>query len=312
MSLASHRQLILFVALNAMALPALSQSVERIVYASVLDRAGRAVTDVTAKDVRVRENNVDRRVLRVYRAIEPLDVAVLIDTSQDAEALIPDFRRGLLDFVRAMGDRRHEISVIGFGQRPIVLVDYTGEIRLLEAGVARIAARHGSGAYLMDGIIEVSQRLRNRERPRRELVVITSDSGEFSGHQSQDVIGEVQGSGIVFDAFVVMENAAKNVRPAYEAGIPGRSVPASAKEQPDVERAATLAEATKLTGGHRELLVTAGVLGTKLRELAARLNNQYAVIYEGPPSLTPPASIEIVATRPDLRVRVTGTPQNQP
>jgi len=92
----------------------------------------------------------------------------------------------------------------------------------------------------MDGIIEVSQRLRNRERPRRELVVITSDSGEFSGYQSQDVIGEVQGSGIVFDAFVVMENAAKNVRPAYEAGIPGRSVPASAKEQPDVERAATL------------------------------------------------------------------------
>jgi len=43
-----------------------------------------------------------------------------------------------------MGDRRHEISVIGFGQRPIVLVDYTGEIRLLEAGVARIAARHAA------------------------------------------------------------------------------------------------------------------------------------------------------------------------
>ena len=50
----------------------------------------------------------------------------------------------------------------------------------------------------------------------------------------------------------------------------------------------------------------------KLRELAARLNNQYRVIYEGPPSLTRPASIEIVTTRPDLRVRVMGTPQNQP
>jgi hypothetical protein len=201
--------------------------------------------------------------------------------------------------------------VIGFGQRPIVVVDYTGERRLLEAGVARIAARHGSGAYLMDGIIEVSQRLRNRERPRRELVVITSDSGEFSGHQSEDVIGEVQAGGIVFDAFVVMGNAA-NVGPAYEADIPGRSVPTSAQEQPDVERAAALAEATKRTGGHREVLVTAGVLGTKMRELAARLNNQYAVIYEGPPRLTPPASIEIVTTRPDLRVRVMGLPQNHP
>ena len=53
-------------------------------------------------------------------------------------------------------------------------------------------------------------------------------------------------------------------------------------------------------------------LAAKLRELAAWLNNQYRLIYEGPPSLTRPASIEIVTTRPDLRVRVMGTPQNQP
>jgi len=309
MSPVSPRQLILLVALSAIPLSVSSQSVERIAYASALNRAGRPVTDLTAKDLTVRENNIDRRVLRVYRAIEPLDVAVLVDTSQDAEVLLPDFRRGLLDFVRVMGDR-HEISVIGFGQRPIVLVDFTRERRLLEAGIARIVARHGSGAYLMDGIIEVSQRLRNREHPRRELVVVTSDSGEFSGYQSEDVIGAVQGGAIVFDAFVVIGNA-PNVGPAYEVGIPGRSAPASAQEQPDVERAAALAEATKRTGGHREVLV-AGALGTKLRELAARLNNQYAVIYEGPPRLSPPASFEIVTTRPDLRVQVMGTPQNQP
>ena len=139
------------------------------------------------------------------------------------------------------------------------------------------------------------------------LKVFTS---EFSGLRSEDVIGEVQAAGIVFDAFVVMGNAA-NVGPAYEASIPGRSVPASAQEQPDVERAAALDEATKRTGGHRDVLVTAGLLGTKMRELAARLNNQYRVIYEGPPSLTPPASIEIVTTRPELRVRVTGMPRNQ-
>jgi Ca-activated chloride channel family protein len=308
MSPVSVRQLIVLVALSAIPLSVSGQSVERIVYASVLNRAGRPVTDVTARDLTVRENNIDRRVLRVYRAIEPLDVAVLVDTSQDAEVVLPEFRRGLVDFVRAMGDR-HEIAVFGFGQRPIVLVDFTREGRLLEAGIARLAPRRGSGAYLMDGIVDVSRRLRNREHSRRELVVVTSDSGEFSGYQSEDAIGAVQDSAIVFDAFVVM--GTPNVGPAYEAGIPGRSVPASAQEQPDIERAVALAEATKRTGGRREVL-GAGALGTKLRELAVRLNNQYAVVYGGPPRITPPASIEIVTTRPDMRVRVMGTPQNQP
>jgi VWFA-related protein len=310
MSLASHRRLILLVALSAVPVSASSQSVERIVYASVLDRAGRPVTGIAATDLRVRENNIDRDVLQVSRVVERFDIAVLVDTSQDAEALIPDFRRGLIDFFRAMSDR-HEIALIGFGQRPSTLVDYTRDTRQLEAGVARIFPRSGSGAYLMDSLIEASRSLRNRERPRREIVVVTGQGGELSDRNAGDVSGEVQRSGIVVDAFVVA-GSTRGVGPAFDAGPPEQALPAETSGQPGVERAVALADVIKATGGRREDLVTAGTLGAKLRELAARLNNQYRVTYEGPPSLTAPASIEIVTTRPDLRVRVTGIPQNQP
>ena len=310
MSLAPLRRLILPVALSAIPGSASSQSVERIVHASVLNRAGHPVTDVAAKDLTVRENNIDRDVLQVSRVIERFDIAVLVDTSQDAEAFIPDFRRGLLVFFGAMSDR-HEIALIGFGQRPSTLVDYTRDTRRLEVGVARVFAQRGSGAYLMDSIIETARRLRTRERPRREVVVITSEGRELSDRNSGDVSGEVQHSGIILDAFVVV-GTQQGVRPAFEAGTPERALPGAITDQPAHERAVALADVIKGTGGRRENLVTAGALGARLRELAARLNNQYRVIYEGPPSLTPPASIEIVATRPDLRVRVTGIPQNLP
>ena len=309
MSVAPHRRLILLVALSAIPASASSQSIERIVYAGVLDRAGRPVTDIAARDLTVRENNIERHVLRVSRSIDRFDIAVLVDTSQDAEASIPDFRRGLLDFFRAMGDR-HEIALIGFGRRPNILVDYTRDPGSLQAGVARIVAESGSGAYLMDSIIETSRSLRSRERPRREVVVITSEGRELSDRDSGDVLGEVQRSGIVLDAFVVV-GTARGVQPAFEAGPPGQAFPAATPDQPALERAVALAEVSKRTGGRRENLVTAGALGAKLRELAARLNNRYRVIYEGPPRLTPPASIEIVTTRPDVRVQVTGMPQNQ-
>ena len=310
MSLALHRRLILLVGLSVISASVSSQSIERIVYASVLDRAERPVTAVAASDLIVRENNVERHVLQVSRAMEPLDIAVLVDTSQDAEAFVPDFRRALLDSLRPMSDR-HEIALITFGQRPRTVVDYTRDQQRLATGVAHIAAQHGSGAYLMDGLIEASRSLRTRERPRREVIVITSEGGELSDRHSADVFGEVQGSGVTVYAFVVMASR-QGTLPAFEAGTRERPLPPSTPDQPELERAVALAAVIRETGGHREDLVTAGLLGAKLRELAVRLNNQYRVIYEAPPRLTAPASIEIVTTRPDLRVQVMGMPQNLP
>ncbi len=146
---------------------------------------------------------------------------------------------------------------------------------------------------------------------RAEHPVTGVAAGELSDRNAGDVSGEVQRSGIVVDAFVVA-GSTRGVGPAFDAGRPGQTLTAETSGQPGIEHAVALAEVIKSTGGRREDLVTAGTLGAKLRELAARLNNQYRVIYEGPPSLTAPASIEIVTTRPDLRVRVTGIPENQP
>ena len=310
MSPAPHRRFILLAALSAIPVTASTQSVDRIVYASVIDRAGRPVTAVAAADLIVRENKIDRVVLQVDRATERFDIAVLVDTSQDADAFLPDFRRGLVEFVRAIGDR-HEVAVMSFGGRPRVLVDYTHDPTALQSGVGRLAVSRGSGAYLMDSLVDASLGLEIREHPRREVIVITSEGREFSERVSSEVVGEVQRSGVSVDAFVVV-GTHQVVGPAFESGPPGLPSPAAAQEQSDVERAAALADVIKLTNGRRENLPTSRTLGEKLRELAVRLNTQYRVIYEGPPRLTPPASIEIVTRRPDLRVRVTGIPQNRP
>ena len=62
--------ILLLAALSATLIPdpARGQSVERIVYATVLDRAGAPVADLAASDFVVRENNVEREVLRISPA----------------------------------------------------------------------------------------------------------------------------------------------------------------------------------------------------------------------------------------------------
>src|SRR5262245_19563960 len=189
------------------------QSVERTVYASVLDQAGAPVTDLAVRDFVVRENSSDREVLRVSLATEPLELAVLVDTSQAVEPFITDLRRGLTEFLTAIGTR-HEIALIGFGERPKALVEYTRDLKRLTDGANRLFAQTGSGAYLMDALIDVSRGLRKRENTRRSIVVIASEGPEFSNRLSRDVLDEARESGVRIDAFVITDRPSSELSPS--------------------------------------------------------------------------------------------------
>src|SRR3989442_5750291 len=151
-----------------------AQTEERIIYASVVDQAGAPVTALTASDFIVREEGVQREILRVAPAADALWIAVLIDTSQAMEPYVSDLRRALRGFINRMAGE-HELALVAFGERPTVLVDYTRDPGRLEAGIDRVFAQSGSGAYLLDAIVEVSRGLLEREGTRLAIVVITAE-----------------------------------------------------------------------------------------------------------------------------------------
>ena len=111
---------------------------------------------LTAADFVVRENGLAREILRVSPATDSLQVAVLIDNSQEVRNDLIDLRQGLRGFVNQI-DRRHEVALIGFGGPPTVLVDYTRDLKRLETGISRLFARPGTGSYLLTAIIETSR-----------------------------------------------------------------------------------------------------------------------------------------------------------
>jgi Ca-activated chloride channel homolog len=282
--------------------PGSSQSVERVLDVSALNRSGRPVANLSPKDIIVRENNITRNVLGVSQVAESFDIAVMVDTSQGAEPFVRDFRQALTDFFRAMGDR-HQIALIGFGQRPAVLVNYTNDPGSLQGGLSRVFAQSDSGAYLMEALMDVSQDLRRRENPRRVAIVISTEGAEFANRYAREVVGDVLASDLVLDAFVV--RARSGVARAQEpATARVGATPPSFPDQNATERAAALDEAAELTGGRVEHLDTSMLLGSRLRELASEFNNQYRVTYEGTrPTASSRSSIQVQATRADVRVR---------
>lgn len=262
---------------------------QRSIYASVLDKGGGPVGSLMASDFIVREDGIQREVLRAVKADDPLQIAVLVDTSQAAERYVSDIRRALKGFVQEMAGR-HEIALIGFGERPTVLAEYTSDPERLDAGIGRLFARSGSGAYALDAIVEASRGLRLREGARHVIVLITTEGPEFSNRFHEQVLDELRTSATL-QSFVLTRRGG--------AGLDdGRR-----------QRELTVAKGTILTGGRREHLLTSMALPDRLRSLANELSNQYRVDYAAPAALIPPEEVEVNVKRADLTVRAPRVPR---
>src|SRR5262249_46778152 len=129
---------------------------ERVMYVSVVNNAGEPVEGLGPDTFVVREDGVRREVLRVSRATEPIQIALLVDNSAAAADHIVHIRAGLTAFVDAM-HREHDIALIGLADRPTILVDYTRNRELLLRGIGRVFGMAGSGVTIVDARVEAGR-----------------------------------------------------------------------------------------------------------------------------------------------------------
>jgi VWFA-related protein len=268
---------------NPEARPAASEARTRDVYVSVLDAKDAPVTGLTAADFAVREDGVPREVLKASPATAPMQVMVLIDDSQSATEAIPRIREGLTAFVDKLTGRA-EIGLVTVGERPTSLVSYTSDEPPLKKGIGRIFARTGAGAYLLEGLLEVSRGLERRHAERPVIVAITMEGPEFSNLDYRQVLKAIESSGAALHVLAV-------------------GTPSSSTDDEMRNRNMTLAEGTERTGGRRDQLLADLFLPEALPRLADELLNQYVVTYGRPDTLIPPEKIRVSVTRPGVTAR---------
>ncbi len=156
---------------------------ERTLFVSAVDKDGEPVSGLEPDAFVVREDGVRREVLRVSRATEPIDIALLVDNSAAARDDITFLREGLSKFVAKMATGNN-IAVVALADRPTILVDYTNDTKRLSDAVGRLFSMSQSGMTLLDAIIETSQGLGRRETPRAVIVPVITDGIEFTNRYS--------------------------------------------------------------------------------------------------------------------------------
>jgi VWFA-related protein len=269
-----------------------AQANQKSIFVSVIDDRGQPVPDLGPADFIVKEDNVGREVLNVRAADEPMQIALLVDTSQAARNDISHMRTALPPFVAALtaptdSGRKNQIALIGFGERPTVLTEYTSNPAELQKGINRIWAQQGSGPYFVDAVYEVVEAFKKREAMRPVIVAVVAEGREFSYRQYDQVLGPLRASGAPLYALMI--------------GTPSSSISDEARN-----RNIVLDEGTRDTGGRRDQLLAPSALADRLALLANQLTHQYKVTYARPESLIPPERITVAAARPGLTAR--GTP----
>ena len=291
----TNRRIFLAASLVALAIVArpgrlAAQAVQRSLYVSVLNKAGQPVPGLGPADFIVREDNVAREVLKVGPAEEPMQIALLVDNSQASRDNIGHMRQALPAFLAALTPAdsgvKHEISIIAVGERPTILTAYTTSRVALQKGTDRLWAQSGSGAYLLDAIIEVCQGLKKRGAARPVIVAVTIEGPDFSSRQHDQVLDPLHASGAALHVIAIGQ-------------------PAAGSSDEVRERNIVLDEGPRTTGGRREQLLTSMALGGALTALADELLHQYRVTYARPASLIPPEHVTVASSTPGLTSRGT-------
>jgi hypothetical protein len=268
-----------------LAVPSGAQTIEREMFVTVLDQADKPVLSLGVPDFVVREDGRTREVLRARRAADAIDIALLVDTSQDLGNQVNDVRKGLEAFIAQMRPQA-QISIVSLGDRPTIYTDYTNSEEQLAKGVGRIFPIQGAGAYVLDAVGEVLKGLDKRKPERSAVVVVYAGGREFSNGMYEPLIAGLKARGAALHVVAI-----------------GARTPPDAQTTEGRNRELLFDRGTTDTGGRRENILTSMATADALGRLAEELLGQYRITFARPDALIPPEKTEVAVRPAGLKAR---------
>ena len=194
---------------------------ERVMYASVVDNKGAPVTNVTAKDLIVREDGQAREILNIAKDEDPLQIALLVDNSVSMRDKLSDLRKSVAAFISSLRPGV-QVALLTLAERPTIVVNYTSDHAALLKGVDKIVS-YEAGNYVLDGIAEAAEGLMKRPGVRSIMVVVTGMGPELSYRHYSDALRPLRESGASLHAIMVTGPSIEEAMRAAERGNPGDS-----------------------------------------------------------------------------------------
>lgn len=282
---------VVLVASTAIGLPA--QAGRRTLYVTARGADGAAVTELKAADLVIREGGQERRIIKVEPSRGTLQIAVAVE-----ELLAPDddIRRSVANFIDHVRESGR-VALYLVGRRSEQRVNYTAEIVPFAAAINKFPVRGAAPGDIVQAVHEIARAQRSREG-RRAIVVLGLEGAQPSSVTAEGVIEQLRAASSVLYAATLAGGNSSTVPAGATSG--GRRLDLEGQVS-GLERDRMFAEATRQSGGiHVSFQRTAGMFPA-LERIAAELNNQFVVSYEG--DVMSDGTVTVAASRAGLTVR---------
>jgi Ca-activated chloride channel family protein len=224
---------------------------------TVTDPMNRLVTGLEKENFVVYDNNIGQTIKYFSSEDAPLTIGIIFDLSGSMSSKFVRARKALTEFLRT-SNPQDEFFVVGFNDRPAVIVDYTSDPDDVEARMVMLKPENRTA--LIDAVYLGVDHLRQAKYDRKALLII-SDGGD---NRSRYTEGELRR--------VVRESDVQ----IYSIGIFDNYAPTTEEQLGPV----LLKEICEMTGGRLfEVGGDVGDLQDIATRISAELRNQYVLGY---------------------------------
>jgi Ca-activated chloride channel family protein len=176
-------------------------------YTSVLDRQGRPVEGLQAKDFTVVEDGVRQDVARFEKVTNlPIHAAVALDVSASMVDKLDQSREAAMRFLEQALKPKDRGAIVTFNDRPNLVVKFTKDVTTLAGGLAGLKAERGTALY--DTII-FSLFYFNGVKGQRAVLLLSDGKDEGSRFGWEDALDSARRAGVAIYAIGLGEELEK-------------------------------------------------------------------------------------------------------
>lgn len=307
---------------------------------SVSDREGRYITGLKEKDFTLYQDGVKQNITFFATYDEPLNIALLLDTSGSTQDSLEKIKDAAKDFIELLNPN-DQCLLATFDSQVKILNPLTSNRQTLKSSLGKIQTAMRDGTLLHSAVDQIARNSFNDAQGRKVILILSDGKDLGSSITKTQMLSQLEESDVLiysifyktgesFDKLVISSDGTvkegkegkKNIKSAkkprkkskgYSVFIPAQTDQPNEVEielrekKADLEAVNSLKEIADTTAG-RFYLSDTPKLREVFKKVAGELRQQYRLGYRSKDAANNAATHDIVVKveRPDMTVRARG------
>ncbi len=152
----------------------------------VSDRQGRYISGLKAADFTLYEDRVKQPIDFFADTEEPINVALLLDTSKSTTMVLDDIKKAAKDFVKQLRPQDRAM-IVSFDFKETALCELTSDRKTLEKAIGKARIGEIPGTKLRDAVYDVMREEFRNVKGRKAIILLT-DGKDHGSEVSERVL----------------------------------------------------------------------------------------------------------------------------